>query len=152
MRGDDPETAHMFSCGSPEARAPAEHPLSVIRRMTDQALRGLSRRFRRLYAKTGRSSIAPEKLLRALLLQVLHSAQSERQVMEQLDYNVLFRWFVGLNMDDPVWSATTFTKKRQRLLDGDVAQTFFAQVTAAAACEGWLSAKHFTVDGTLVAV
>lgn len=150
MRGDDPQSAHMFSYISPEQRVPADHPLRPIRRMTDEALRGLSRRFTRMYATTGRPSIAPEKLLRALLLQVLYSIRSERQLIEQLEYNLLFRWFVGLNMDDPVWSATTFSKNRERLLRGDVAQAFFVAVKAAAEAAGLLSAEHFTVDGTLL--
>jgi len=150
MRGDDPNAAHMFSYISPEQRVPADHPLRPIRQMTDEALRGLSRRFAGMYSTTGRPSIAPEKLLRALLLQILYSIRSERQLMEQLDYNLLFRWFVGLNMDDPVWSATTFCKNRERLLEGDVAQAFFAQVKATAEAAGLLSAEHFTVDGTLL--
>jgi transposase len=150
MRGDDPKAAHIFSYISPEQRVPADHPLRPIRQMTDDALRGLSRRFARMYAPTGRPSIAPELLLRALLLQILYSIRSERQLMEQLDYNLLFRWFVGLNLDDRVWSATTFSKNRDRLLAGDVAQAFFTQVKAAAEASGLLSAEHFTVDGTLL--
>ena len=140
----------MFSYISPEQRVPADHPLRPIRQMTDEALGRLSRRFARMYSTTGRPSIAPEKLLRALLLQILYSIRSERQLMEQLDYNLLFRWFVGLNMDDPIWSATTFSKNRERLLDGDIAQAFFGQVKAAAEGAGLLSAEHFTVDGTLL--
>jgi len=150
MRGDDPQTAHLFSYLSPEQRVPATHPLRVIRRLTDEALHALSPQFEQLYARTGRPSIAPEKLLRALLLQVLYSVRSERQLMEHLDYNLLYRWFVGLNMDDPIWSATTFSKNRQRLLEGEIAQAFFAQVKAAAEAAGLLSAEHFTVDGTLL--
>jgi len=150
MRGDDPQAAHMFSYISPEQRVPADHPLRAIRRLTDDALRALSPQFEQLYATTGRPSVAPEKLLRALLLQILYSVRSERQLMEQLDYNLLFRWFVGLNMDDPIWSATTFSKNRQRLLDGDLAQAFFLQVKGAAEAAGLLSAEHFTVDGTLL--
>src|SRR6266576_4477576 len=110
MRGADGQQAGMFSYVSPERRIPADHPLRPIREMTDEVLRQLSRRFARLYAKTGRPSIAPEKLLRALLLQVLYSVRSERMLMEQLDYSLLFRWFVGLNMDDPIWNVTVFTK------------------------------------------
>jgi transposase len=150
MRGDDPQAAHLFSYISPEQRVPADHPLRPIRQMTDAALHALSRRFARMYSTTGRPSIAPEKLLRALLLQILYSIRSERQLMEQLEYNLLFRWFVGLNMDDPVWSATTFSKNRERLLDGDIAQAFFAEVKGAAEAAGLLSAEHFTVDGTLL--
>ncbi len=150
MRGDDPEAGPMFSYVTLEQRVPADHPLRLVRRLTDEALTALSPRFTALYAKTGRPSIAPEKLLRALLLQILYSVRSERQLMEQLDYNLLFRWFVGLPMDAAVWSATTFSKNRQRLLDGDVAQAFFLQVKAQAEAAGLLSAEHFTVDGTLL--
>lgn len=140
----------MFSYISPEQRVPAEHPLRVIRRMTDEALSGLSAEFARLYSPLGRPSIAPEKLLRALLLQVFFSVRSERMLMEQLDYNLLFRWFVGLNMDEPVWDATVFSKNRQRLLEGDVAQAFLGKVLEQARQQGLLSSEHFTVDGTLL--
>jgi transposase len=150
MRGDDPNTTHMFSYISPEQRVPADHPLRPIRRLTDAALVAMSSRFALMYSDIGRPSVPPEKLLRALLLQVLYSIRSERQLMEQLDYNLLFRWFVGLNMDDAVWSATTFSKNRDRLLAGDVAQAFFQQVREAAEAAGLLSAEHFTVDGTLL--
>jgi transposase len=118
--------------------------------MADQALRDLQPRFSKLYAKGGRPSIAPEKLLRALLLQVLYSVRSERMLMEQLDYNLLFRWFVGLNMDDAIWDATVFSKNRQRLLDGDIAGAFFAAVLQQARQRDLLSDEHFTVDGTLL--
>jgi transposase len=118
MRGDDEQQLGVFSYVSPEQRVPTDHPLRPLRAMADDALRELRLRFNRLYAKTGRPSIAPEKLLRALLLQVLYSVRSERMLMEQLDYNLLFRWFVGLNMDDAFWDATVFTKNRQRLLAG----------------------------------
>src|SRR5438132_1930106 len=128
MRGADGQQAGMFSYVSPERRIPANHPLRPIREMTDEVLRQLSRRFARLYAKTGRPSIAPEKLLRALLLQVLYTVRSERLLMEQLQYNLLFRWFVGLSMDDQVWDVTVFTKNRERLLRGDVAEAFFQRV------------------------
>jgi transposase len=114
MRGDDEQQLGVFSYISPEQRVPQEHPLRPLRAMADAALRELQPRFSKLYAKTGRPSIAPEKLLRALLLQVLYSVRSERMLMEQLDYNLLFRWFVGLNMHDAIWNATVFTKKRQR--------------------------------------
>jgi transposase len=117
--------------------------------MADDALRELQPRFNKLYAKTGRPSIAPEKLLRALVLQVLYSVRSGRMLMEQLDYNLLFRWFVGLNMDDAIWDATVFTKNRQRLLDGDIADAFFAAVLKQARQRNLLSDEHFTVDGTL---
>ena len=150
MRGEDEHAGYMFSYLSPEQRVPADHPLRPIRRMTDAIFARLSPRFDRLYSDMGRPSIAPEKLLRALLLQVLYTVRSERQLMEQLNYNMLFRWFVGLSMDDPVWDATTFTKNRDRLLAGDIADAFFAEVLAAIKGEGLLSAEHFTVDGTLL--
>jgi transposase len=118
--------------------------------MTDAALARLSRRFDRLYSTTGRPSIPPEQLLRALLLQMLYSIRSERLLMEELDYSVLYRWFVGLSLDDPIWDATTFTKNRDRLLDGDIADAFFTEVLAAIKGDGLLSDEHFTVDGTLL--
>jgi transposase len=150
MRGDDPRHDAMFSYVTPEARVRADHPLRPIRRMTDTALQRLSSRFETLYSTTGRPSIPPEKLLRALLLQILYSIRSERLLMEELDYNILYRWFVGLSLDDPIWDATTFTKNRDRLLSGDVADAFFAEVLAAITAEGLLSDEHFTVDGTLL--
>jgi transposase len=150
MRGDDPRHDAMFSYITPEARVRPDHPLRPIRRMTDVALARLSPRFDRLYSTTGRPSIPPEKLLRALLLQLLYSIRSERLLMEELDYNILYRWFVGLSLDDAVWDATTFTKNRDRLLEGDVADAFFAEVLAAIQAEGLLSDEHFTVDGTLL--
>jgi len=150
MRGADGQQAGMFSYVSPERRIPADHPLRPIREMTDGVLRQLSRRFAGLYAKTGRPSIAPEKLLRALLLQVLYSVRSERLLMEQLEYNLLFRWFVGLSMDDPVWDVTVFTKNRERLLRGDIAEAFFTRVLELARGDGLLSDEHFSVDGTLI--
>src|SRR5438093_639050 len=143
MRGADGQQSGMFSYVSPERRIPADHPLRPIREMTDEVLRHLSRRFAGLYAKTGRPSIAPEKLLRALLLQVLYSVRSERLLMEQLQYNLLFRWFVGLSMDDPVWDVTVFTKNRARLLRGDVADAFLQQGVGRAEWEaGWAMAKE----------
>lgn len=150
MRGDDPRHDEMFSYVTPEARVRADHPLRPIRRMTDAALQRLSSRFDALYSTTGRPSIPPEKLLRALLLQILYSIRSERLLMEELDYNILYRWFVGLSLDDPIWDATTFTKNRDRLLSGDIADAFFAEVLAAIKGEGFLSDEHFTVDGTLL--
>jgi transposase len=150
MRGDDPRHDSMFSYVTPEARVRPDHPLRPIRRMTDAALERLSPRFDRLYSTTGRPSIPPEKLLRALLLQMLYSIRSERLLMEELDYSVLYRWFVGLSLDDAIWDATTFTKNRERLLSGDVADAFFAEVLAAIKQEGLLSDEHFTVDGTLL--
>ncbi|HEX3582285.1 MAG TPA: IS5 family transposase [Thermoanaerobaculia bacterium] len=150
MRGDDPRHDGMFSYITPEARVRPDHPLRPIRRMTDAALERLSSRFDRLYSTIGRPSIPPEKLLRALLLQLLYSIRSERLLMEELDYNILYRWFVGLSLDDPIWDATTFTKNRNRLLDGDVADAFFTEVLAAIQRDGLLSDEHFTVDGTLL--
>jgi len=150
MRGGDGQQARMFSYVSPERRIPADHPLRPIRNMTDEVLRQLSRRFAALYPKTGRPSIAPEKLLRALLLQVLYSVRSERLLMEQLEYNLLFRWFVGLSMDDPVWDVTVFTKNRERLLRGEIAEVFFQRVLDLAREERLLSDEHFSVDGTLI--
>jgi transposase len=150
MRGDDQQQLDVFSYVSPEQRVPQDHPLRPLRAMADEALGELQSRFRRLYAKTGRPSIAPEKLLRSLLLQVLYSVRSERMLMEQLNYNLLFRWFVGLNMDDEIWDATVFTKNRQRLLDGDIANAFFAAVLKQARQRDLLSDEHFTVDGTLL--
>jgi transposase len=150
MRGDDRRPDTMFSYVAPEQRVPADHPLRTIHAMVDAALRELSPEFGRLYPKTGRPSIPPEKLLRALLLQMLYSVRSERQLMEQLDYNLLFRWFVGLTMDDPVWDPTVFTKNRERLLRGDIARAFFERVLAQAQGRQLLSPEHFTVDGTLL--
>lgn len=150
MRGDDRHQEAMFSYLSPEARVPQDHPLRVIRALVDAVLRDLSPAFDALYAQVGRPSIPPEKLLRALLLQVLYTVRSERVLMEQLDYNLLFRWFVGLNLDEPVWDPTTFSKNRQRLLDGEIAQRFFARVLDYARQHDLLSDEHFTVDGTLI--
>ncbi len=150
MRGDDDQQVDVFSYVSPEQRIPQDHPLRPVRAMADEALRDLKPRFSKLYAKTGRPSIAPEKLLRALLLQVLYSVRSERMLMEQLNYNLLFRWFVGLNMDDAIWDATVFSKNRQRLLAGDIAEAFFEAVLKQARHRDLLSDEHFTVDGTLL--
>ena len=132
MRGDDTQQGHMWSYLQPEQRVPQDHPLRPIRAMVDQALRDLSPRFALLYSHTGRPSIPPEQLLRALLLQAFYSVRSERQLMEQLDYNLLFRWFVGLSMDEAIWDPTVFTKNRDRLFQGDIAQAFFAAVLAQA--------------------
>jgi transposase len=150
MRGDDEQSGHLFSYLSPEQRVPTDHPLRPIREMTDAALTRLSSRFALLYAQTGRPSVPPEHLLRALLLQVLYSIRSERMLIEQLEYNLLFRWFVGLAMDDAVWTPTTFTKNRERLLAGDVARAFFEDVVEQARGRRLLSDEHFTVDGTLL--
>lgn len=150
MRGADEQPGSMFSYVSLEARVPEDHPLRAIRRITDRALERLSPRFGTLYINFGRPSIPPEQLLRALLLQALYTIRSERQLMEQLDYNLLFRWFVGLGMDDAVWSPTTFSKNRDRLLDGDIAAAFFDAILIHADSAGLLSDEHFTVDGTLL--
>lgn len=150
MRGTDRNQPTMFSYVSPEARIPADHPLRATRELTNQALDRLDRKFRRLYARTGRPSVPPEQLLRALLLQVLYSIRSERMLMEQLEYNLLFRWFVGLEMDDRVWDVTVFTKNRNRLLEGEIAEHFFQAVLEQARGAGLLSDEHFTVDGTLI--
>ena len=149
MQGNDEQQLDVFSYVSPERRVPQDHPLRALRVMSEEALRELQPRFNKLYAKSGRPSIAPEKLLRALLLQALYSVRSERQLMEQLDYNLLFRWFVGLNMDDAIWDVTVFTKNRERLLDGDLAEAFF-QAVLQQARERSLLSEHFTVDGTLL--
>ena len=150
MRGSESEQPGMFSYVTMEARIPADHPLRAIRSMTDAALAGISRRLGALYSHTGRPSIPPEQLLRALVVQILYSVRSERLLMEQLEYNLLFRWFVGLQLDDRVWDATVFTKNRDRLLEGEVAGAFFEQVIAQAREVGLLSDEHFTVDGTLL--
>lgn len=150
MRGDDQQSGHLFSYLSPEQRVPADHPLRAIRQMTDEALRQLSPQFEAIYATTGRPSVPPEQLLRALLLQALYTVRSERLLVEQLEYNLLFRWFVGLGMDDAVWTPTTFTKNRERLLAGDIARQFFTAVLAQARGRRLLSDEHFTVDGTLL--
>ena len=150
MRGEDHQQSHVFSYLSPEERVRPDHPLRAIREMVDVVLSQLSRSFDTMYAKVGRPSIAPEKLLRAQLLQMLYSIRSERLLMEEMDYNLLFRWFVGLNADDPVWDATVFTKNRDRLLQADVAKEFLAEVVAQARGKGLTSDEHFTVDGTLL--
>lgn len=150
MRGADEQPGSMFSYVSLEERVPADHPLRAIRRITDRALERLSPRFGTLYVHFGRPSIPPEKLLRALLLQALYTIRSERQLMEQLEYNLLFRWFVGLGIDDRVWSPTTFSKNRDRLREGDIAAAFFDAVLIHADTTRLLSHEHFTVDGTLL--
>jgi transposase len=150
MRGRDRQQSSMFSYFSAEQRVLKDHPLRPIRVMADTALAELGARFDEMYASGGRPSIAPEKLLRALLLQVLYAVRSERMLMEQLDYNCLFRCFVGLNLDDPVWDVSVFTKNRERLLAGEVAQGFFKVVVEQARAQGLLSDEHFTVDGALV--
>src|SRR5215468_10749134 len=150
MRGADDQAGSMFSYVSLEERVPPGHPLRAIRRIADRALDRISPQLGTLYVKFGRPSMAPERLLRALLLQALYTIRSERQLMEQIDYNLLFRWFVGLGMDDAVWAPTTFTKNRDRLLDGDIATAFFDAVLIHADTHRLLSDEHFTVDGTLL--
>ncbi len=140
----------MFSYLSPEDRVPAKHPLRPVRMMVDEALRALSPVFDQMYVAFGRPSIAPEKLLRALRLQILYTIRSEQLLIEQLQYNLLFRWFVGLNMDEPVWVPTVFSKNRERLMEGDVAEKFFAQVLAQASAGGLVSDGNFSLDGTLI--
>jgi transposase len=150
MRGHDHQQSDLFSYLSPEQRVPADHPLRSIRRICDQVLKELTEVFAKIYSSVGRPSIPPEKLLRALLLQVLYTVRSERMLMEQLEYNLLFRWFVGLSMDEPVWDVTVFTKNRQRLLKAEVARKFFDQIVAHAQALDLMSDEHFTVDGTLL--
>src|SRR5229473_8208880 len=150
MRGPDDQTSHMFSYLSPEQRVRADHPLRAIRTMTDRVFAELSPRFTKMYSDIGRPSIPPEQLLRALVLQSLYTVRSERLLMEEIDYSVLYRWFVGLSMDDPIWSFTTFSKNRDRLLESDVAGAFFDAVLRQAREAGLLSDEHFTVDGTLL--
>ena len=150
MRGHDAQQAGMFSSLSPEERVPVTHPLRPIRQYVDTALSALSPQLAKLYAHTGRPSIAPEKLLRALLLQVLYSLRSARFLMEELPYHLLFRWCVGLDLDAPVWDVTVLTKNRDRVLAGEVATAFFEQVLAQAKAQRLLSDEHFTVDGTLI--
>ena len=150
MRGTDVQQTSMFSYLSPEDRVPANHPLRGIRQSRDRMLKQLSAQFEKMYSEMGRPSIAPEKLLRALLLQVLYTVRSERLLMEELNYNLLFRWFVGMNMDEGVWHPTVYSKNRDRLLEGNVAKKFFALVVAEATAMGLMSDEHFTVDGTLL--
>jgi len=150
MRGEDQESVGFFSYLRLETRIPADHPLRAIRELVDAALAQLSRAFDKLYARDGRPSIAPERLLRALLLQAFYTVRSERQLMEQLDYNLLFRWFVGLSADEAVWDATVFCKNRDRLLDGDIAAKFMVGVLNLPQVRRLLSSEHFSVDGTLI--
>jgi transposase len=148
MRGDDQQQSGMFSYVSLEDRVPQDHPLRRIRETVDQVLRGMAKDFDGMYAKTGRPSVPPERLLRAVLLQVFYTVRSERLLMEQMNYNLLFRWFVGLEMDEPVWNHAVFSKNRERVLNQEVAQEFFGRVLAQV--KPHLSDEHFTVDGTLV--
>jgi transposase len=148
MRGDDQQQSGMFSYVSLEDRVPQDHPLRAIRKTVDEILRGMAKEFDGLYAKTGRPSVPPERLLRAVLLQIFYSVRSERLLMEQMNYNLLFRWFVGLELDEPVWNHAVFSKNRDRLLNQELARDFFGRVLAEA--QGHLSDEHFTVDGTLI--
>jgi transposase len=150
MRGEDRQQHELFSYGSLEERVPPDHPLRPIRQMVDEALRALDGHFEELYDEDGRKSIPPERLLRALLLQMLYSIRSERMLIEQLDYNLLFRWFVGLSLNEAVWHPTVFTKNRDRLLEGEIAGEFFQAVLQQARRKRLLSNEHFTVDGTLI--
>ena len=150
MRGTDRRQDTLFSYLSPESRVPKSHPLRPVRVMTDRALAEMHAVFEAVYATSGRPSIPPEQLLRALLLQVFYTIRSERLLVEQLDYNLLFRWFVGLAADDPVWDASTFSKNRDRLLEADAAHAFFARILAQAKERKLLSDEHFSVDGTLI--
>jgi len=150
MRGVDHQQADMFSYLSPEQRVRQDHPLRAVRAMTDEILGNMSPLFEAMYAEGGRPSIPPEKLLRAQLLQMLYSVRSERLLMEEIDYSILFRWFVGLNLDEKVWDPTSFTKNRDRLLEAAVAKEFLAQVVERARLAGLVSDEHFTVDGTLL--
>ena len=151
MRGKDQRSEGFFSYVRLETRIPADHPLRPIREIVDEALRKLSPAFSRLYAREGRPSIPPERLLRALLLQPLYSIHSEEQLMEQINYNLLFRWFVGLNPDDEVWDPTVFSKNRDRMMAGEVSQHLLESVLRQASEHQLLSEEHFTVDGTLIA-
>jgi transposase len=150
MRGSDEQTAAMFSYISPEGLVPERHPLRAIRPLVNVALERLSPDFDGIYSPFGRDSIAPEKLLRALLLQAFFSVRSERQLMEQITYNMMFRWFIGLSMDAPVWDVTVFTKNRERLLSGDIANRFLAAIVMDPQVKRLLSEEHFSVDGTLI--
>ena len=148
MRGDDQNQSEMFSYLTLEHRVPADHPLRAVRKAMDEILGGMNKEFAGMYAQTGRPSVPPERLLRAVLLQIFYSIRSERMRMEQMNYNLLFRWFVGLELDEPVWDHAVFSKNRDRLLNQEVARQFFQQVLAQA--QPYLSDEHFTVDGTLI--
>jgi transposase len=150
MRGSDAASGSLFSYVDLEERIPATHPLRTIRTIVNEVLDSLDAEFASLYQETGRQSIAPERLLRASLLQAFYSVRSERQLMEQINYNLLFRWFVGLGVDDVVWDHSTFSKNRDRLLGADVAAKFLAAVLGHPKVKGFLSDEHFSVDGTLV--
>ena len=148
MRGDDNQQEGMFSYISPEKRVPADHPLRPIRKMVDEILKEMSPQFAKLYSEVGRPSIAPERLFRSLLLQIFYSVRSERMLIEQLQYNLLFRWFVGMEMDEAVWNHAVYSKNRERLLNEEIAESFFQRVLERA--RPYMSDEHFTVDGTLI--
>lgn len=150
MRGADGMQESLFTMAKLDDFVPADHPLRLIRKLVNESLDRLNGLFNEIYAEAGRASIAPEKLMRALLLQIFYSVRSERQICEQLRYNLLFRWFVGLAIDDPVWDHSVFSKNRDRLLDNEVVERFFGEVMKAADAKGWLSKEHFSVDGTLI--
>src|SRR5215467_5536887 len=150
MRGAFVDQSGLFSYIAPEARVPTSHPLRKIRELVRDALGELNRSLAKLYASEGRPSIPPEQLLSALLLQVLYGVRSERQLMEQLDYNLLFRWFVGLSPDDPIWDPTVFTKNRQRLQNGDIFEKFMRELLSLPKVKPLLSDEHFSIDGTLI--
>ena len=150
MRGDDRHQQELFSYGGLDERIAADHPLRRIRKLADAALARLGSQFDAIYGDVGRPSVAPEKLLRAMLLQVLYSVRSERALMDQMDLHLGFRWFVGLSLSEPVWDASTFSKNRERLLGGDIAVEFLTAVLAEARRKHWLSDERFTVDGTLI--
>ena len=150
MRGDDVQQGGMFSYVSLESRVPADHPLRGIKALLDEALKGMSRDFERVYASEGRPSIPPERLVRASTLQILYSIRSERLLCEQLDYNLLFRWFVGLSIDEPIWNHSSFTKNRDRLIEARVARKLLRRVVRKARAAQLLSNEHFSVDGTLI--
>jgi transposase len=148
MRGDDDQQEGMFSYISPEKRVPADHPLRPVRKIVDEILKEMSPQFQKLYSNVGRPSIAPERLLRSLLLQIFYSVRSERMLIEQLQYNLLFRWFVGMEMDEAVWNHAVYSKNRERLLNEEIAEGFFQRVLERA--KPYMSDEHFTVDGTLI--
>jgi transposase len=150
VRGSDDRSGELFSYVDLEARVRSDHPLRTIRAIVNEALSALEREFAALYSRTGRPSIPPEKLLRAMLLQAFYSIRSERQLMERLEYDLLFRWFVGLGIDDPAWDHSVFSKNRDRLLEGDIAAKFLAAVLAQPRVKKLLSTEHFSVDGTLI--
>ena len=148
MRGDDNQQEGMFSYISPEKRVPADHPLRPIRKIVDEILKEMSPKFQKLYSDVGRPSIAPERLLRSLLLQIFYSVRSERMLIEQLQYNLLFRWFVGMEMEEAVWNHAVYSKNRERLLNEEIAESFFQRVLERA--RPYMSDEHFTVDETLI--